>query len=297
MTTKIALMVVYNHRYDKNIPIVESLYRGKFSHVYHLVPFYDGNMDNVIAVYDNSYFFHGYIAQAYQHIEKLGFTHFLIVADDMVLNPSINEDNLWDQLGISKDDCYISRLDPLQERTQFWPWMSNALKYKRTQPGVEIQKFLPTKEDALRRFSLYNLPTGRIPLRRLITRHKRCFYDSVIKQLPFSLSLDYPLVSAYSDIFLVTGKNIGQFFQILGVFAATRLFVELAIPTALVLTLDNLRTDNDVKLKRGDMWFGDRDPFGQQYGFKLSSLIKNYPSNKLFVHPVKLSKWDCTGFI
>ena len=295
MNTKVALMVVYNHRYDKNIPIVETLYKNKFSYIYHLVPFYDGNRDNVIAVYDNSYYFHNYIAQAYQHINQLGFTHFLIVADDMVLNPSINEENLWYQLGISIEDSYISRLAPLQVGTEFWPWITDALKYKITQPGVEILKILPTKEEALKRFALYNLPTGRIPIRRLLTRSEKYFYNRVIKKLPFTLTLNYPLVAAYSDIFLITGNNTNKFFQILGAFAATRLFVELAIPTALVLTIDKLKFDKDVKLKKGEMWLGEGDIFGLQYGYNLCSLINHYPSNKFYVHPVKLSKWDCSG--
>lgn len=51
---KIALMVIYNHRYDNNIPIIEDLYNNKFSHIYHIVPFYDGDKRNVISVYDSS---------------------------------------------------------------------------------------------------------------------------------------------------------------------------------------------------------------------------------------------------
>ena len=295
MNTKVALLVVYNHRYDKNIPIVEALYKNKFSHVYHLVPFYDGDKENVIPVFDNSFFFHNYIAQAYQHIKTLGFTHFFVVADDMVLNPIINENNLWDKLGINVSDCYIPKLNPLQEGTDFWPWITNALKYKTSQPGVEIQKILPSKEEALERFSFYNLPTGRIPLRRVLTKDRDLLYNRVIKQLPFSLTLDYPLVTAYSDIFLITGGNMQRFFQILGAFAATRLFVELAIPTALVLTVDNLKTDKDVKLKKGDVWFWKINLFGQQYEFNLSSLIEHFPSDKFYVHPVKMSKWDTSG--
>ncbi|MDD2205616.1 MAG: hypothetical protein PHU62_09970 [Bacteroidales bacterium] len=30
---KIALLVLYNHRYDKNIPIIEKIYEGKFSYL------------------------------------------------------------------------------------------------------------------------------------------------------------------------------------------------------------------------------------------------------------------------
>lgn len=62
---KIALLVLYNHRYDKNIPRIEKLYEGKFSHIFHLMPFYDGDHPNVFPVYESSYYFQSYIAQAY----------------------------------------------------------------------------------------------------------------------------------------------------------------------------------------------------------------------------------------
>ena len=95
MEKKTALLVVYNHRYDKNIPVIDRIYANRFSYVCHLVPFYDGDQANVIAVYDSSHYFQNYIAQAYTHLKDKGFTHFFIVADDMILNPLVDENNLW----------------------------------------------------------------------------------------------------------------------------------------------------------------------------------------------------------
>lgn len=90
MKTKTALLVVYNHRFDKNIGRIRELYANRFSYIYHIMPFYDGNEPDVIPVFDSSYCFSGYIAQAYSHLRNGGFTHFFVVADDMILNPSIN---------------------------------------------------------------------------------------------------------------------------------------------------------------------------------------------------------------
>ena len=78
-TTKTALLVVYNHRFDKNIGRIRELYANRFSYVYHVMPFYDGNEPDVIPVFDSSYCFSGYIAQAYSHLRNDGFTHFFIV--------------------------------------------------------------------------------------------------------------------------------------------------------------------------------------------------------------------------
>ena len=47
METKVALLVIYNHRYDKNIVRVKQIYAKRFSYIYHVMPFYDGN-DHIV---------------------------------------------------------------------------------------------------------------------------------------------------------------------------------------------------------------------------------------------------------
>jgi hypothetical protein len=48
------LVIVYNHKYVKNIPLVETIDANRFRHIFHLVPFYDGSLRNVIPVYGQS---------------------------------------------------------------------------------------------------------------------------------------------------------------------------------------------------------------------------------------------------
>ena len=104
---KVALLIIYNHRFDKNIPRLEDIYSDRFNHIFHIVPFYDGDKKNVIPIYESSYYFSGYVSQAYTHLKGKGFTHFFVVADDMIINPRINEENLWECLGLKENECYI----------------------------------------------------------------------------------------------------------------------------------------------------------------------------------------------
>ena len=291
MEKKIALLVVYNHRYDKNIPIIEKLYKNRFSHVYQLMPFYDGDHENVIPVYDSSHYFQNYIAQAYTHLKKEGFTHFFIVADDMILNPRINENNLWEEMGIDTNDCYISRISIIQERKNFWTHSPKAMKYKVKQKGVEVENILPSKEEAEKIFAKHHLPTTKVPIRRFIPKSWHIFYKFVLKQMPFPLKMDYPLVGGYSDIFLLTQKEMPKFCQYCGAFAATKLFVEIAIPTSLYLTAETVKLDKDVKLKRGDIWFTQIKRLENNFDRNLHKLLLAYPEKLLFIHPVKLSRW------
>ena len=291
MGVKIALMVIYNHRYDNNIPRIERLYGSRFSNIFHLMPFYDGEAENVIPVYDSSFYFQSYIAQGYQHIKDMGFTHFFVVADDMILNPQICEDNIWEIMGLSYEDCYISRLTIPQKRKDFWYWLPELLKYRIDQRGVEIKNILPSIQEAKRQFDLHHIPYGTIPIKRFLTKDWKTFKERVLKELPFSRKLKYPLVGGYSDILVITSEVMPRFCQYCGAFAATKLFVEVAIPTSLILSSKSFKTDIDLNIKRGDWAAGVIDEMVKEYRPSISQLLSHFPEGFLYLHPIKLSQW------
>ena len=75
----VALIIIYNHRYDKNISVLEKLYNSRFSDIYHLVPFYDGNKTNVIPVYENSFYFQNYVAQGLKSYFNEKYKHYFFI--------------------------------------------------------------------------------------------------------------------------------------------------------------------------------------------------------------------------
>jgi hypothetical protein len=103
----VALIIIYNHRYEQNIPVLESIYGPRFSDIYHLMPFYTGRRQNVISVYENSYHFQGYVAQGFRDYWRADFTHYFFVADDLLLHPSINEDNFIDFIGLPEGHSFF----------------------------------------------------------------------------------------------------------------------------------------------------------------------------------------------
>lgn len=289
MKTKTALLVVYNHRFDKNIGRIRELYANRFSYIYHVMPFYDGNEPDVIPVFDSSYCFSGYIAQAYSHLRNNGFTHFFVVADDMILNPSINENSIWERLGIGYQDAYIDEMVCFQYGgKRWWRRIIDALDYTPEQLGVELKGILPNKEEAQRRFDFHKLPYTPIPRKELLRNPRK---KDFLKMLTRSNELKYPLVRAYSDILLIPSDVMPKFANYCGAFSATRLFVEMAIPTALVLSSDNIKLAEDIKLNPGAMWFDDDFKILEPYGRNLTKLLTDFPSDKLYLHPIKLSQW------
>lgn len=293
---KVALLIIYNHRYDKNISCLEEIYRGRFSHLFHIVPFYDGEQENVIPVYESSYHFSGYISQAYVHLKGKGFTHFFIVADDMIINPGLNETDLWQQMGISVNDCYLDEIIVLQEVRTYWSQLLKAVDYVVAKEGVEISNILPSRKEAEKCFDRYGISYGYIPTKLLV----KCVLHQIrwsgeISKCKYILTgggkLDYPLVGGYSDICLVTADVMEKFALYCGAFAATDLFVEFAIPTSMVLSTQKLKVNKDIKLSSGAMWSEKDMKFLQEYNFDLTKLLEHFPADKLYLHPIKLSKW------
>lgn len=298
METKIALLIIYNHRYDKNIPRIEQIYAGRFSHVYHIIPFYDGEQKNVIPVYDNSFQFQGYISQAYQHLKGKGFTHFLAVADDMLINPKLNETNFFKFTGIDQKACFIHELRDLRDIHRRWFHIDDAIHFSLYNRGLEIDNILPTKEEAEKAFQHHGIPyrlvsekpyqSVRRRVRETLLLYRRLFYYRILQRIYFS----YPLVGGYSDLIVVPNTVMATFCQYCGAFAAARLFVEIAIPTSLILCCDKIQTLKQIKMN--DSLILPRDKardFLPDLNYSYAELEKNCPQDMFYIHPIKLSKW------
>lgn len=79
MKLQIALIIVFNHRYDQNIKILETIYNGRFTNIYFLVPFYDGDKENVISVYGNSYYYSKLYSSGLQVFFKEEYSHYFLL--------------------------------------------------------------------------------------------------------------------------------------------------------------------------------------------------------------------------
>jgi len=307
---KPALIIIYNHRYDRNIEIIEKIYHKRFSYIYHLVPFYDGDKVNVIPVYDNSFCFQGYVAQAFKHIDKENYTHYFFVADDMVLNPAINEDNFTEIFRLDAETCFIPELrnTPIA-KNKYWYHHRDALHFRpfnkkaHNTRGVEISDMLPSKENAKKIMSQWGVQNTPLSFRNVYGNFFKKFIEKVSWLIEdifvqfyvfYPRKTNYPLANAYSDIFIVAKSTMQKFTQYCGVMAAMRLFAEIAIPTALALSAKKIRTEKELKLQGRALWHyikGDLETLNI-YHNDLSVLLNNFPETYIYLHPIKLSKWN-----
>ncbi len=81
-----------------------------------------------------------------------------------------------------------------------------------------------------------------------------------------------------------------RFAHLCGVFAAMGLFVEVAIPTALVLACDRIVQEHETRWRGVEVWAEEKVALQNQHvGMDLRNVIGSYGRNQLYLHPVKLS--------
>jgi hypothetical protein len=305
-----------NHRYDKNFETIEEIYEGRFSHIYHLVPFYDGDKKNVIPVFGRSIFFESYIAQGFNVFFKQQFKHYFIVADDMILNPEINETNYQEFFGLGDCQSFLPSLLPLHSINQFWIGNISAYFYIKKQKYIESGRELPTEDEAIKRFSSQGIEIkafsrkelfGKFTLKIDSLGNKSRLILRILTRLrhPFTnkLHLPYPMVGSYSDIAIISSDTIKEFCHYCGVFGATGLFAEVAIPTALVLASKEIILTESQMAHKGRSFWQSKDAIFWKSELNdvkwldnnfnsLDDILKKFPEECIYLHPVKLSKWS-----
>jgi len=306
---QIALIVIFNHRYDANIPLLESIYRTRFSNRFYLMPFYDGSVPNIIPVYENSWCFQGYLTQGARHFLHQQFSHYVFIHDDLLLNPTINEQNLLSVLDVDQNTAYIDHYIELHAR-KFWYWMPAAIDFLKNAEGSEGLKYLPDYATAQARLAHFNLEARPVRGEQFLYRtpppKDTPLYQEYLTEKDTIYSLPYPMLSGYADMFMLPAKNIHAFLHLCGILASMRLFVEIAIPTALVFLYDRIITSQDAKgytggysqfVKNNELDYEGFHALKQYEYFELmhnaqgslENLLRQFPKDLLFYHPIKLS--------
>lgn len=306
------LVIVMNHRYEANLPRLRRMYSGRFPMLRFLVPFYGGHDPDVIPVFESSHFFEGFIAQASATLLEIPADCYVFCADDMIPSPRLDSENVAEQLAIDRHDAYAQRLEPLTNVPFDWIVATRALDVFSLFNGVEWTRELPPPDEAFALAASRGIRFGRLGLHQYAGFHWRTRWRGGLRMLRRVVTtrirgdvtgLPYPLVIAYSDFFAIRRARLGDFAHLCGVFAAMGLYVEVAIPTALLLTCPSVVVEkpSGQELAVETTWHGlplwNDEPakFAELHGASIASLIADWPDDRLYVHPVKLGQWTDDG--
>lgn len=319
MISEVVLLILFNHKYEPNIEKLRKIYSGRFKNIYFIMPFYRGLDKDVIGVYGHSFYFQGYIAQALQKLKNEKYDHYIIIGDDLVLNPCINENNYTNEFGLTPTSGFIPEIFMLANITKKprllqsnsfpkWYWNYSALSFNfKKQLGIEVEKEIPSAESAFNIISKHGytfesvlnldqvvdpVPSFKNILKNFNTLtywfKEYLKYFSKIKR-----TIKYPLVGSYSDIVIIPATSIDSFAHISGVFSSLSLFAEIAIPTALLLTTKNVVQEKDLQKKGTTLWPDQKEFYTikDKYNGSLENLFIDFPKETLYIHPIKLSQW------
>ena len=296
---KTGLVIIFNHRYEKNLSKLRRIYGSRFSEIRFLMPFYLGEEQDVIPVYDTSYYFQGFIAQAYARIMEMDAEYFLFIADDLIIHPDIDEWNAAQKLGLlNEKEVFYPWLSELNQRGRFeWAhtkWSSQPF----TTRGMAWRSELPPRDDA---FALFKEFMGNeYPREYNDEFFQGCASPEEEKELFLKSNggtreVPYPMAKGYADIFAVKKTALGKVSHMFGVFAAMNMFVEIAVPTAIVLTVKKCNISFAGCSEFIDemiLWEeNDKLKIESEYGNDINNLINRFPAECLCIHPVKLSRW------
>lgn len=317
----VALLILFNHKYERNLPKLRQIYKHRFSHVYFIMPFYNGNEEDVVCVYGNSFYFQGYISQALQRIKNESFDHYMVIGDDLILHPEINQDNYARFFKLVEGSGFIPEVFLLHDRKsprklmrkeEKWYWNNSAVEFEPKQKGIEVEKELPDVHDAKNRLLKHGyhfhplLDVDQLTVQfppfdylkdMSLKTYVKHVYNSARKNLKLKneqlRTIKYPMVGSYSDIVIVPKSSVDLFAHYAGITAALGLFVEIAVPTALLLTTDDVRQEKDLDNCGMTLWeLEEFNNIEKAYNNSLSLLFENFPEKTLYIHPIKLSKWN-----
>lgn len=304
----VLLCVMFNHAYPKNIPVLREVYSGRFSDVIYLQPLVESDDDDVFTVYRGSFTFQGMLVDVRDRILQSGASHLVVVHDDVLLHPSLNEDNIVSALRIQDGGCFFPNMGPAPEGiyecgytlSLYWKtWFS--MNYYSGSGVDSLIQALPDPAFARERIrqTLNCQPAGvrydpaapMVPLHIFGDSPESLTAQKAMIDALFSYSKDgvfleppYPYVVGWSDFFAIDMKKAKEFLHLLGIFAAGQIFVEAAIPTSLAITADSVTSLSQID--RDIVWV----PGSSVEPIEPDQIVDAFRGRSIAMHPLKLSR-------
>ena len=300
--SSVCLSFVFNHQFEENITTLRSIYGKRFSSIYFLSPFSDWNQNKeIIPIFETSVHFQGYFAQAYSYLPK-DYDYYAFCADDLFLNPNLNEENLIEKLAC-ENSGYMKYLNPVWDHSFAWHKFEECNFFPSKENMVPYQQFLPTRENLLRKYSSHGFHYSNLGVHNFYGVHQKEI--STIRLLSgakfflrrgFKRFVNYPLIEGYSDLVVIPNKNLKEFCFYCGVFAAMNLWVDAAVATALVLSCEKVVDEKNSGFHGREIWSKEElKNFSVSRGWNLEELENSMDPEELYVHPIKLSRWSKPG--
>lgn len=313
--TRVEAVFLFNHRFERNLDALDAIYAERFPRRAHLMPFARSERPDVVRVRETSWHFSGHIAQGAARFARPDATHYVFISDDLIVNPRLNAANIVGELGLGPGQAYIKSLASVDAlRYRWWRALQATIALVRNGDGFDWRAELPPEAEAAAKIARMGVP---LPPPALGSVERAMALPKLIEAVgylsaPWAVRLrgtptPYPLLGGYADFLVVPAEAMERFAHYCGVFAALDLFAEVAVPTALALAADEVVTElaygegfngREPARRAGFRWRGlefwrpgEATAFAGRHGNRVDRLLAEFPEDRLYVHPVKLSQW------
>ncbi|MXP15384.1 hypothetical protein GRI44_11550 [Altererythrobacter confluentis] len=141
---QIKALFLFNHRFEANMPMLDRIYGGRFANRHFIMPFASQPGPRISRVAEQGRNFSGHLAQSARDWVEPGITHYVVVPDDLLLNPQIDENNLVAALKLAPGQAYIKNLISADALRFAWPWAGEvAATFRRSSRMLDTAALLP----------------------------------------------------------------------------------------------------------------------------------------------------------
>jgi hypothetical protein len=249
---RVHLLIIYNHNYSRNIPVLDNIYASRFSSVHHVLPNICPDHERCMSIPAGSYQYHYLIDHALGNLRLKRFSSLqheewvLVMQDDVMLHPDFSQNSFINDVA-SKDSisAYYHDFSDVHNPGDSWCWnerVSNAcLKQADLVHGNGFEGMN----------GFFNLEA---------------------------------MSRGVGDIFAIRCSYISDFQEILGFYISQNLFPEVSISSSLMALCAQSGTKVHI-LPGIYLWADDRSHINSQ-----EWMLRNfYESSNVFLHPVKTS--------
>jgi len=279
------------------------------------MPFATVDDPKVSRVFELGRNFSGHFAQSAADWIEDGVTHYVVVPDDLLLNPELDESNLIDRLGVLPGEAYTKNLVSADALRHQWPWAAeSAATFVQSSKVIDIAGLLPDAADARAKFERMGIAfsgvgqyRGGPTVKQRVASARRAKRSTLQALSLRGRPAPYPLLAGYADFLVIPAEAIDDFVRYCGAFAAMNIFAEVAVPTALALAAEAVRTElprnvhfldpdrqpSDPDALRGvELWSAaERRDCPVLHCDSPDAALAAFDPKWLYVHPVKLSRF------
>src|SRR5262245_16275323 len=300
----IALCIIYNHSFVRNVEVLDRLYASSFDRILHIVPNHKSTRKDILTAYRSSHVFQGYLADNRSTIEALDADYIAFAADDCLLNYRCIVDKVSAGIDRTQASAFFPAFAGPLAAPSAWKWVHTLPTVSRffgsprlANPQVEgWLDCLPDLDRARRALGRYD--AAELCLNRP-TSDDLSKYSAIDRAAIAALfgearaiELPFPFVRGLTDFWVLAKDSIAEFLHYCGIFSSLNLWMEVAIPTAAALLDKKVVFANDLGLRFDWDWWDPQRPPRWPQPTELDDIyrmLEGMPPDLLFRHPVKLS--------